>query len=132
MADQTPLWHECIEDAVGTAVLALGGFKKVAAMLWPSLAESKSETAYSRLKHCLNPEKAEKLSLDEFLLIARRAREVGEHSIARRFGYEAGYECAPLDAEESERRARNAQIQWHLTEASRLTEETARLGREGK
>lgn len=124
MAEQTPLWHESIEDAIGTAVLALGGFKKVAAMLWPALEASNPDTAYTRLKHCLDPERKDKLSLSELLLIARKAREIGEHSIARYFGRDVGYQFAPLDSEQLERQVRNEKIQWHLSEASRLTQET--------
>lgn len=123
MAEQGVLWDDCIEDAVGTAVKALGGAKKVAKLLWPALADSKPETAYTRLKHCLNPEKAEKLGLDELLLIARKAREVGEHSIARYFGRDVGYEFVALEAEEIERRARKERIQWHLAEISRLSQD---------
>ncbi len=123
MVESSQLWYDSMEEAVGAAVSALGGAKKVVTWLWPALAEQKPETAYTRLKHCLNPEKSEKLSLDELMLIARKAREVGEHAIARRFGYDAGYEFSPLDPAESERRARKAQIQWHLAEASRLAQE---------
>lgn len=124
MADQVKLWHDCIEDAVGTAVLALGGPKKVAQILWPALAESNPQTAYTRLKHCLDPERSDKLSLAEFMLIARKARDAGEHSIARYFGLNVGYDVTPIDPEEIERRARKEKIQWHLSEASRLAEET--------
>ena len=132
MADQGQLWDDCIEDAIGTAVKALGGPKKVARMLWPALEASNPETAYTRLKHCLDPERKDKLSLGELLLIARKAREIGEHSIARYFGRDVGYEFAPLDSEELERRARNEQIQWHLAEVSRLTQEATRVTRESK
>lgn len=125
MREQVPLWHDCIEDAVGTAIRALGGPKKVARMLWPALADSNPETAYTRLMHCLNPEKKDKLALAEFLMIAKKARDVGEHCIAQYFGRDVGYEIAPLDAEEVERRARKEKLQWHLAEISRLAQDEA-------
>ena len=123
MAEPTKLWHDSMKEAAKATVDALGGAKKVCAWLWPAIAAATPETAYTRLQHSLNPEKKDKLSFDELELIARRGREIGEHSIARRFGYAAGYEFKPLDPEETERRARNAQIQWHLAEASRLSQE---------
>jgi hypothetical protein len=123
MADQGQLWHDCIEDAIGTVVQVLGGAKRVAVLLWPALASAKPETAYTRLRHSLNPEKAEKFSLEEFLLLARKGREAGEHSIAKYFGHATGYEVIPLESEEIERRALNEKIQWHLSEASRLAQE---------
>lgn len=123
MAEQGSLWHDSIEDAIGSAIHALGGAKKVAKLLWPALADSKPETAYTRLKHCLNPDKAEKLALDEFFLIARKARELGEHSIAMYFGRDVGYEISPLEAEEIEKRARREKLQWHLAEVARLAQE---------
>ena len=124
MLEQTRLWHDSMEDAVGTAVQALGGAKKVAQLLWPALAESNPQTAYTRLKHCLNAEKSDKLSLSELLLIARKARDAGEHSIAKYFAQNVGYDFVPLDAEEIERRARKEKIQWHLSEVSRLSQES--------
>jgi hypothetical protein len=120
MVEQVRLWHDSWEDAVGTAVQAAGGTKKVAELLWPTL---KPETAYTRLKHCLDPDKADKLSLGEFFMIARLARAAGEHSIARYFGHDAGYEFKPIADAENEKRVRKAKIQFHLTEAARLSQE---------
>ena len=42
--------------------------KQIAFELWPSL---KMDTAYSRLRGCLNPDRPDKLTADEHLLIAR-------------------------------------------------------------
>lgn len=123
MAEQSSLFHDSIEEAVGDTVHALGGAKKVVLLLWPALAQSKPETAYTRLKHTLNPEKAEKFSLDEYHLLARLGNQVGEHAIARHFGHDTGYEFVPLDPQEAVKRARKAQIQWHLAEAARLAQE---------
>lgn len=124
MVEQSFLWHDSMEDAVGTAVKALGGPKKVVTLLWPALAESKPETAYTRLMHCLNPEKCEKLSFSELLLIARRAHDIGEHSIAKYFGSSVGYDIVPVESEELVKRARREKMKWHLAEVARLAQES--------
>lgn len=120
MADQVALWHDSFEEAIGAAISAAGGTKRVAEILWPAL---KRETAYTRLKHCLDPEKADKLSLGELLMIARLAREHGDHSIARYFGRDVGYEIKPLADADVKKRVRKEKMQFHLGEAARLAQE---------
>jgi hypothetical protein len=120
MNDQVPLWHDSIEDAIGTAVQALGGAKKVAELLWPVLARNKPQTAYTRLRHCLNPEKAEKLDPDELLAIARAAALIGEHSIMKYLARELGYSLTPLAPNEIEKRARRERVSALLEELKRL------------
>ncbi|MFU8837891.1 MAG: hypothetical protein ACNA75_06260 [Thiohalomonadaceae bacterium] len=71
---QQDLWHEDINDAIAADIMACGGYKKMALELWPAL---KMETAYARLKACLNHDKAEKLSPEEISLITRMARQRG-------------------------------------------------------
>lgn len=123
MASQVPLWHDCIEDAIGTAIQALGGAKKVAEMLWPVLARSKPETAYTRLKHALNADKAEKLSPDEVLTIARAAADVGDWSIPQYIARELGCEFTALPRAEAKKRARKARISSLLAEVAKLAQE---------
>lgn len=84
-----PAFHEDVYDAIGAAVQALGGPKKVAGMLWPN---KKLDTAYAHLKNCLRDDKAEKLDPHETLLIGKMAKEVGEHAIAEFFNDFMGYE----------------------------------------
>lgn len=123
MGEQVPLWHDSIEDAIGTAVQALGGAKQVAAILWPALAQAKPETAYTRLKHSLNPEKAEKLSPDEVLLIAREAAAIGMHCVMEYFAREAGYELKALAPADAKKRARRARKLALLEELKRLEDD---------
>lgn len=68
------MFPESIEDAIGFDIQAVGGYKKVAGMLWPQL---KIESAYARLKNCLRDDKDEKLDPSELLLIKRWARDEG-------------------------------------------------------
>lgn len=123
MSEQVPLWHDSVEDAIGTAILALGGAKKVAEMLWPVLARNKPQTAYTRLRHCLNAEKAEKLDPDEILTIARSAALIGEHSIMQYLARELGYEIKPIAPTEAVKRLRSARRLALLEELKRLEDE---------
>lgn len=74
---------EHLHEALIEAVKACGGTKRVAALLWPAKAAQNLEAARRHLANCLNPECAEKLSLDELMLIMRTAREAGDHTVMR-------------------------------------------------
>jgi hypothetical protein len=123
MAEQIVLWHDSIEDALGTAVKALGGPKVVAKMLWPTLADNKPETAYTRLMHALNPEKAEKLSPDEVIMIGLRAREISCNAVQEYLAGKWLCEFKPLAAEEAKKRARKAERKALLARIAQIDEE---------
>jgi hypothetical protein len=91
--NQSQLWYDSIFDAVGAAVQAAGGAKKVAGKLWPALG---SDVGTARLRSGLNPDHAQKLCFSEFVMIARLAREAGDHSLMRYLGAELGYEVNPV------------------------------------
>lgn len=105
MPEQTALFYDSVYDAIGTVVAALGGKKKVGSLLWPRL---KSETAYTRLAHCLSDEFPEKLAPEEILFLAQKGREVGCHAIVAYLSMECGYAppvpIDPLDETEALRR----------------------------
>jgi len=62
-------FHPSAEDATAAAIHKSGkAMKQIASDLWPSL---KMDTAYARLRGCLNQERPEKLSADEHLAVAR-------------------------------------------------------------
>ena len=62
-------FHASAEDATSAAIHKSGkAMKALAYELWPSL---KMDSAYARLRGCLNPERPEKLSADEHLALAR-------------------------------------------------------------
>lgn len=71
---QEALFHEDIYEALRTDILALGGFKKVGAMLWP---EKTADKAGENLNNCLNRTRPEKLDGEQVLLIKRSAKQVG-------------------------------------------------------
>lgn len=123
MNKQVALWHDSIEDAIGTSIHALGGAKKVAELLWPVQARNKPQTAYTRLRHCLNPDKPEKLDPDEVLTIMRAGRAIGENSILQYIAREVGYEIKMLPLGETEKRARRERRAAILDELKRLEED---------
>lgn len=95
MPEQAMLFHDSIYDAIGAVVQSMGGKKKVAPLLWPHL---KTETAYTRLAHCLSDEFPEKLSPEEILFLARAGRESNCHAIIFYLAAECGYaQPTPID-----------------------------------
>lgn len=95
--DQPNLFEDSFLDAIGTAIKAAGGFKVVAAILWPA---RKIETAYARLKACVDDKQPEELTPDEIKKIAELARKAGDHSIMRYLGMELGYEVKVISPED--------------------------------
>lgn len=89
MSQQARLFYEDIYDAIGTTIMALGGYKKVGYLLWPNM---KMDSAYARLKNCLDASKAEKLAPDELSTIIREGRKIGCHAIPEFISDDAGYE----------------------------------------
>lgn len=69
--------HESLNDALIECVKACGGSKAVGVALWPAKGV---EAAQRSLLACLNPDRSEKLSPDETLLVMRMARDRGCHA----------------------------------------------------
>lgn len=96
--DQQELWHDTLEDAIRSAVDAIGGPKRVGSLLWPT----KRITDASRLlSHCLELDRPEKLAMGEIELIGRLAHNAGCHTIAtylmRAWGYHDPQPVEPRD-----------------------------------
>lgn len=69
MNKQAPLWYDTDAEAINAAITSSGKtFKQVAVALWPAM---KMDSAYARLKNCLNDSKDEKLSFSEVILICK-------------------------------------------------------------
>ncbi len=99
-------------DALIECVKACGGSKAVGVALWPSKGV---EAAQRQLLACLNPERGEKLSLDELLHIMRLAREKGCHA-------GVNYICSTLSYSQPqpiEPRDESAELQRQYIEAAR-------------
>jgi hypothetical protein len=94
-------FYEGPEDALRTAVQALGGAKQVGPMLWPD----KSVDAASRLLlDCINSSRSEKLEFTQIMRIFSLAKEAGCHGPFSWIAGEIGYEAKPITkAEEVDR-----------------------------
>ena len=117
---QQDLWHDTIFDALGAAVQAAGGAKKVASKLWPSLD---STSANARLRAGLNPDHAQKLCLLEVLMILRLAMEAGDSSVMQYLARELGCELKVLSPAEAKKRAKRARRLELLEQLKRLEDE---------
>lgn len=87
--EQERLFHDDIKDAIGTAVKALGGYKKVGHMLRPNM---KMESAYAWLKECTTQGGDQDLDPLELMTLIRESRKVGCHSIVQYICQDASYE----------------------------------------
>ncbi len=121
---QGSLFHDTIADALGSAVLAIGGMKKAASALWPADPLSRSE---ARLRACLNAERAEKLSPDEVIRLAKLARVAGDHSVMQYLASELGYDISPVEPEE-QAAALQRQFIAAVEEQRRIADRLTRLG----
>lgn len=117
--NQSDLWHDTILDAIGAAVQASGGIKRVSAQLWPTLGD----TAAQRLRCCLNADHAQKLCPLELDTIVRLAAAVGDYSIPKFVALAAHGQFEALSADEAKKRERKARIAYHMGEAQRLMSE---------
>lgn len=96
---QFELFHEDIYSALRTCVDAMGGPKKVGPELWGN-AQTPGKLG-EKLANCLNPNHAQKLSLDEVMFILRGAHQVGCHGAINFLCRDAGYaDPNPLEPEE--------------------------------
>lgn len=89
-------FFESINDALRAAVLALGGYKKVGALLRPELPLAQAE-AWAR--HCLDGQRREKFSPEQVLLVLREARKIGFHAAMDFVACDTGYKAQPVDVE---------------------------------
>jgi hypothetical protein len=95
---QQSLFHEDIWQALRDCVSALGGSKKVRVLLRPELD---AQTAGRWLLDCLNPERKEKLCVEQVLLILREARKVSCHAGIAFINRDAGYsDPQPIEPED--------------------------------
>lgn len=82
-------FFEDVDDALREAVRQLGGHKKVGPKLRPELPV---EQAANWLRDCLNPDRREKLSPQQLLLVMRLAAAEGYHGLMGFMAFDAGYE----------------------------------------
>lgn len=89
-----PECYDSLNDALKSAVMAMGGFKKVGARMRPEL-----DTSEDWLRHCLKGDRRERLTPEQALWILREARLIGFHGAMQYLAFSAGYECRAIDAQ---------------------------------
>jgi len=96
---------DTVNDALIECVKAAGGSKAVGHRLWP---EKTVDAAQRHLLACLNDGKAERLTPDQVLLVARMGRDVGCHAYAnycaRALSYAEPQPIKPVDEADALRR----------------------------
>ena|SRR5690242_19970402 len=103
---------ESYREALLATIMALGGFKRVGAELWPTLD---IEDARARLTHCLSEHKREVLSPESLRMIRRIARAADVHTLAVYEMRDAGYsDPQPIDPEDE-----RASLQRQFIESTR-------------
>jgi len=123
--DQPALFHESFVEALADCVRALGGNKKVGALLWP---EKPIEDARRALLDSLNPERPNKLSPEQVLLILRESRKVGCHAAMAYVARECGYaDPQPIEPED-ERAALQRQYIEAVKTLSNISTRIERVG----
>lgn len=100
--DQLSLYHEDAHEAARTVVNALGGPTKVGQAMRPELA-GKPAAARTWVNNCLDPDRAEKFDIDQWLWLMREGRDVGCHALATQICRDAGYrDPIPVTPEEEQ------------------------------
>lgn len=111
-------FYEGPEDALRAAVQALGGSKKVGAMLWP---DKGVDTASRLLLDCINPSRAEKLEASQIMRVFALAKDSGCHGPFAWFAGEVGYDVKPITKAEEVDRLTTVVEQSTRTLAAALT-----------
>jgi len=87
--------QETLAEALIEVVRALGGSKRVGALMRPARP---ADEAARWLRDCLNPERRERLEPDEVLFLLREGRRVGCHAAMRYIAEASGY-ASPVPIE---------------------------------
>lgn len=80
--------YESMNDALIECVKACGGSKLVGVALWPAKGV---EAAQRHLLACMNPERSEKLAIEEVVHLLRLARNAGCHAGMQYLSAELSY-----------------------------------------
>lgn len=126
---QGQLFHEDVWQALRDCVSALGGSKKVGVLLRPELD---AQTAGRWLLDCLNPERKEKLCVEQVLLLLRESRQANCHAgmafITRHSGYADPLPIEPEDERAALQRDYIAAVKQLATISARLEHNGLRGG----
>ena len=130
------VFYDSINDAIIECVKACGGTKAVGIEIWPAKG---IDAAARHLYACLNPERNEKLSPDEVLLIARMARDHGCHAYMEYLAQSVGYakpvpvepesELVVLMRESNEQRKRQIALSERIEKLLNTQQASSKRGR---
>jgi hypothetical protein len=90
-------FFESVNDALRAIVVALGGYKKVGALLRVELPMAQAE---AWVRHCLDESRREKFSPEQVMVLLREARKVGFHAGMDFIASDVGYKAQPVDLEQ--------------------------------
>ena len=94
--EQLDLIHESVNDALRSAISALGGVKKVACQLRPSW---EADRAQKWLSNALDDGRPEKPEVQDVIWILREAKRIGFHAAMEYVARECEYEAKPVEPE---------------------------------
>ena len=94
---QNQLFIDSLSDAITDLVNQCGGVKKMGSLLWP---EKTVRDAGSQLLNCLNPDHAQKLSLEQIDFLFDVARKETVHVVPQYIGNRYGYKVLPVEPED--------------------------------
>lgn len=101
--NQVPLFYEDVNEVLRAIVAALGGAKKVGAAMRGN--DIGVDAAQRWILQCLNPDRPERFTPEQFLWLLREARKIGFHDGMHFLNTSAGY-APPAPIEPEDERAR--------------------------
>ncbi|MDZ7809237.1 MAG: hypothetical protein U5L11_02660 [Arhodomonas sp.] len=116
--EQTSLFHEDFHHSLRDARAAIGGVKRMAGLVYPNLPLDK---AHTMLANALNPDRRERLELEDVVAIMRHARAAGCHIPMAYLARELDY--APPETREPENEL--AALQREFIERAKAMERMA-------
>lgn len=124
MGSSEPLFFEDFRGAVRHLVGALGGPKKVGALLRPALTP---ERASNWVNDCLNPERDSKFDFEELSTLLRAGRELGVHCATWQLSDETGYTRPTIAPGKTREQELAEEMARALSQFKRLADEAAAL-----
>lgn len=90
-------FYDSPEKALDACIQALGGSKKVGALLFP---EKTIDSASTYLMNCVDTHRAEKLSVSHVMMLFRMAKQAGVYAPFLWFANECGFDARPIAKED--------------------------------
>lgn len=122
MAGQEPLFYEDFRGALRHLVGALGGPKKVGAILRPSLP---LHAAVNWVNDCLNPNRDTKFDYEDIAKLLAEGRSRGVHCAMWQLCDEAGYTRPSIAPPKTRNQERAERMEKLLAEFKHLADEEA-------